>query len=115
MPLFGRRTSFDQQAEPLRIRVRKRLVRSHTKSVCLPYAICPYSFINLSDNWHFPLLGNVLQALWPNEESSNGVAQYVCRPLPDICWHNTAEEWATGDTAPCSPAALLGGKGYEPL
>lgn len=47
MLLFGRGTSFDQQAEPLRICVCKRLPRNCTKSVHLLHAICPYAFINI--------------------------------------------------------------------
>lgn len=46
MLLFGRGTSFDQQAEPLRICVCKRLFRNHTKSVHFLHAICPYAFMN---------------------------------------------------------------------
>lgn len=58
--------------------------RSDTKSAYFPNAICPYAFIiNSSDI--SSLLGNVLWALWPNEESNSEVAQCGCRSLSDIC------------------------------
>lgn len=105
MPLFGRRASFDQQAESPRICVSKRLLGGHTKSVHLPHTIGTYAFIIFSNSQQFPLLGNVLWALWLNEESNNGVSQCGCRSLPDIFWQNAAEEWATGDTAPYQPGS----------